>query len=549
MDFSLISIIIIYRLFSSVSMATKTLSRLCHGAPLDEGYMQVTPPAVHSVIPLCKVGNDDTGNKLISLLEKTGDACRNVVTKYVKNARKRDSHARTALAVLPIYQDGRRGCFFDAASNDTFGANDMVEMIEELASGSAPPLNTSHLSKEDLETYRKRMRVDQSSPPRGAFLFGYPHLLPMMQGENLAIVFSKARASMEDGGIIVMDLNGVPDKAYSGESLRTVEDLKQDKVIGAALPHVDILHMNEDELVHLTGCSIKGTEESKESDEDAIAEACALFLSCGVAVIAVTRGSKGCYIACNDEQRFARSKMLPSAWVDNAAKVNAMELPEGTVINTNGAGDSFTSGLLIAAMLRHTGMTVPVRNSDQDSQAFSDQKDDIDLFEVSQQNIPSLTTEQKKMTPYTLYMREHYVSLKSQCKDDKKAIFIKCNEMWESESEETKMMYARKCQEEIEDSMLSPFNNNFTAESPDIVDLDQVLEAKDALGDASPVDDEKEDFNQFLTNKALNLESAAQFASLVAAYHIDVSTRNDLHLDMSMLLERAMIFPHGLEEI
>lgn len=50
----------------SVSMACKTLARLCHGPPLNENeFMQVTPPVVHSVIPLCKVGNDDTGNKLI----------------------------------------------------------------------------------------------------------------------------------------------------------------------------------------------------------------------------------------------------------------------------------------------------------------------------------------------------------------------------------------------------------------------------------------------------------------------------------------------------
>jgi hypothetical protein len=31
---------------------------------------KLLPPVVHSVVPLCKVGNDDTGDKLISLLEK-----------------------------------------------------------------------------------------------------------------------------------------------------------------------------------------------------------------------------------------------------------------------------------------------------------------------------------------------------------------------------------------------------------------------------------------------------------------------------------------------
>jgi hypothetical protein len=73
----------------SVSMACKTLARLCHGPPLDDEYMQVTPPVVHSVIPLCKIGNDNTGHKLLSLLENCG-VCRNVDTSYTRMARQKD---------------------------------------------------------------------------------------------------------------------------------------------------------------------------------------------------------------------------------------------------------------------------------------------------------------------------------------------------------------------------------------------------------------------------------------------------------------------------
>jgi len=164
----------------SVSMACKTLARLCHGAPLDDGYMQVTPPVVYSVIPLCKIGNDGTGDKLISLLEDCGNACRNVDTKYVKVARTKDPNARTALAVLPIYQDGTRGCFFDSASNDDFSALELVEMIGSLASGSSGPfLDTSRMSTDDIEHYQADL--DQMTPIYGAFLFGYPHLLPKVR--------------------------------------------------------------------------------------------------------------------------------------------------------------------------------------------------------------------------------------------------------------------------------------------------------------------------------------------------------------------------------
>lgn len=295
---------------SSVSMACKTLARLCHGAALDDDFMQVTPPVVNSVVPLCKIGNDDTGNKLLSLLEACGSASRNVETKYIRNARNKDSSGRTALAVLPIYKDGRRGCFFDAASNDTFSPLEMLEMINSLSSGSnAPDLDRSELSFEDVEQYQEEL--DALNPDYGAFLFGYPHLLPQMQGDGLVSIFQEARFHMMDGGIVALDLNGVPEASFrTSGGLRTVSDLKNDPVIGPALPHVDILHMNEDELMLLTGCEIEGTDASELEDEYIIARAVNLFLLCGVAVVAVTRGKRGSFVSCNDEERFSRSKML-----------------------------------------------------------------------------------------------------------------------------------------------------------------------------------------------------------------------------------------------
>jgi sugar/nucleoside kinase (ribokinase family) len=272
--------------------------------------MQVTPPVVHSVIPLCKVGNDDTGNKLISLLEDCGKACRNVDTKYIKNARSKDPSARTALAVLPIFRDGRRGCFFDAASNATFSPLDMHELINNLAYGkNGPGLDKSDLSVEDMEHYQEQ--VDTSTPAYGAFLFGYPHLLPKMQGEALVSMFDEARFHMLDGGIVALDLNGVPEATFQKRGgLRTLSDLKNDPVIGPALEYVDILHMNEDELMLLTGCELEGTDDAQLEDDYEIARAVNLFLLCGVAVVAVTRGKRGSFVSCNDEKRFDRSKML-----------------------------------------------------------------------------------------------------------------------------------------------------------------------------------------------------------------------------------------------
>lgn len=529
----------------SVSMACKTLSRLCHGVPLDEDYMVISPPVVNSVIPLCKVGFDDTGNKLIGLLEASGASCRNVVTKHLKNARERDPNARTALAVLPIYKDGRRGCFFDAASNATFSATDLVEMIDELTpSYSAASLPDG--SKDQL------LSPDNIESSYGAFLFGYPHLLPMMQGEALAHIFSKARIGMENGGITVLDLNGVPEpttnssKATPWGSMCSSSDLASDCVLGPALSHVDILHLNEDELVNLTGAQIKGKGGAFENEDDAaVASAASLFLKCGVAVVAVTRGSKGCYICCNNEERFSSSKMLPSDWIDCAVKVGAALLPPGTPINSNGAGDSFTCGLLIAAMLRHTGLCMQVQveeritTSTESSQVV---EDELDLrAELLDSTVLSEADNSKKLTPYSLYMRENYVALKAECGGNKKDMFSKCHDMWENEAVDVKQMYERKCKEDLE---------SIDEQNASVAKLNDVSQSiKSTKSSETKSDEDMLSRNPSMVNRSMALETAAQFASLVAARHIDMSTRDFLHLDIGKLLEESIVSQHGLEEI
>ena len=146
----------------------------------------------------------------------------------------------------------------------------------------------------------------------GAMVFGYPHLLPMMQGEALAHIFSKARSLMDDGGIIVLDLNGVPDgdNATPFGSMCSTSTLQSDPVLGAALSHVDILHLNEEELSNITGIQLEENPASAIKNVAQIKDAASMFLKCGVAVVAVTRGKKGCYIACGNEERFASTKML-----------------------------------------------------------------------------------------------------------------------------------------------------------------------------------------------------------------------------------------------
>jgi HMG (high mobility group) box len=211
-----------------------------------------------------------------------------------------------------------------------------------------------------------------------------------------------------------------------------------------------------------------------------------------------------------------------------------LHLPHGTIINSNGAGDSYTAGLLVASMLRHTGMTVPIRNEDGNDEELPSRVQSPPQKARSPPN-------KKKLTPYTLYMRENYVNLKQQCNDDKKAIFSKCHEMWENETDEVKSMYERKAVEENE----ADAENEISIR---VMDDMETLDSTQQLHSPSHDMDENPR-NLYMTNRSLNLESAVLFSSLVAAYHIDMSTRDRKHIDMLQLLERSMVFPTGLEEI
>lgn len=202
-------------------------------------------------------------------------------------------------------------------------------------------------------------------------------------------------------------------------------------------------------------------------------------------------------------------------------------LPEGTRLNTNGAGDAFTSGLLLASMLRHTGKVFEPSPLDSTTEGSFDRKEDA----RSTVSAPSRgTTGGKKMTPYTLYMRENYVALKHQCKDDKKAIFTKCHEMWENESNEVKFMYERMVKEEYD-----VVGTN--AETSTSILSDTSLEALDSNQHAGGVDFRTE----HTANASLNLESAVQFAGLVAAYHVDTDTRDLDHVDVGELLRNSIL--------
>jgi len=295
------------------------------------------------------------------------------------------------------------------------------------------------------------------------------------------------------------------------------------------------LHMNEDELVLLTGCNILDTKDSEDEDEFTIAKAADLFLQCGVAIVAVTRGRKGSYVACNTAERFGQTPALPSSWANCSVHMPATALPEGTQLNTNGAGDAYTSGLLVASMLRHTGkvITSNLNKSTESQTETSDRKDNSAVSTANSMKIGGSSSTGKKMTPYALYMRENFVTLKQQCKNDKKAIFAMCHEMWENESEEVKAMYARMVKEEYDDVAATNEASSSILSDTSMEVLESNLSSKDYAG--------VEFQTEHTANASLNLQSAVQLAGLIAARHVDVSTRDLDHLDLSELIQKSII--------
>jgi hypothetical protein len=234
-------------------------------------------------------------------------------------------------------------------------------------------------------------------------------------------------------------------------------------------------------------------------------------------------------------QLYSPSYCSPSTWADEEITVNATQLPAGTEINSNGAGDAFTSGLLVAAMLRNTGISMQYSSSPAvayEEDEVNTSLDSVDIVSTGSMNSPT-TSPSKKVTPYSLYIRENYVTLKAQCSDDKKIIFAKCNQMWEQESEETKMMYERKANEEM--ALVQE-------------EATKALSTLDSQSGAS-LQTPKLSRNLNLANQPMNLETAAQFASLVAARHVDASSRDASYLNINTIREQSSMSRHGLEEI
>jgi len=228
----------------------------------------------------------------------------------------------TALAVLPVFETGGRACWVDLSANDCLTPRTMLAALS--AKRAAPIVRAAR-----------------------ALHIGYPHLLQGLQGEAL-------RTFIIEGSNVLLAASGVAPLVsidINGATLGAAGDA--DGVLAPALGHVDLLHGNLDEICHLVG-STPLSEATATDDE--LRRLVAPLLSSGVAVVAVTLGAAGAFVAASDvAERFGRKESLARAgtrWRGTEVRVAA--LPLSGELNANGAGDAFTAGLL-AALLWNEG--------------------------------------------------------------------------------------------------------------------------------------------------------------------------------------------------
>jgi len=305
----------------SASMTGTTLALLLRSDDDDIDNNDEQREKVHI---LTKVGPDFAGKTLLEFYRRAGASTNLVLT---------DDTARTSMAVLPIYNNGKRGCFVNLACNDGFTPDELLNQLDIIVEDNTTTLN--HLTR--------------------AFLFGYPHLMPKMQGDSLKDMLKSARQKLSlersNSVLVGVDLNGVDgsDSAAAREALMP------------SLCEIDVLHLNEDEVMVLSQDDKQANDEKKDTTNDIVSfemlTQISSFHEHGCAVVLLSLGSKGAFVSVtpdtkrlqrlsttnNEQQQIAISQWIPGTQV----RIPAFQI-DGEV-NANGAGDALFSGFCLAA--------------------------------------------------------------------------------------------------------------------------------------------------------------------------------------------------------
>ena len=235
----------------------------------------------------------------------------------------------TSLAVLPVFSAGGRGCWVDLSANDRLTPDTMLTAMRTPA-GTAALTRVSSLH------------------------VGYPHLLTGLQGAALKTFLAEGAATIAVAAAAAGGgARGPPLRSVDINGATLGEFADADGVLAPALPLIDLLHANLEEACHVAGVGAGALDETAVTDDE-LATLVKPLLDSGVAVIAITLGASGAYVAtCSDADRLQAAGGVLAHATRGWQAGDAVRLPAMAVngeVNANGAGDAFTAGM-VAAML------------------------------------------------------------------------------------------------------------------------------------------------------------------------------------------------------
>jgi sugar/nucleoside kinase (ribokinase family) len=256
------------------------------------------------------LGDDANGDILLDLWARDGIDTSHVV---------RTHEAGTAISVVPVYADGKRGVYHCPGTNNLLGVD-----------------NVFGPDRRYLEVLRERL----------AFHIGYPPLLGRLQGEDLADLLRLVR---ETGVLVSLDTTPIPD------------DTTLRGMLAPALPLAHLFMPNVMEASQVTGrfdelcaraCRVASQAGEPMEIEDVVTpeELVAIgeqLVAQGVPIVVLTLGPNGAFVCTGDE---AALRTVPSAPADVAGWANRRLYVPGYEVegpcNTAGAGDTFAAAVL-----------------------------------------------------------------------------------------------------------------------------------------------------------------------------------------------------------
>jgi sugar/nucleoside kinase (ribokinase family) len=266
------------------------------------------------------VGQDMNGENLLKIWTEAG-----IGTKMVQQM----AGFPTSLSVLPVYGDGKRGIYFcrgtnAALSKETLFGEDMVHIPNML---------------KDFDVFH----------------FGYPPLLPKLQGEELAALMQRI-ASIH------------PHLFLSVDTCSLLNTAKHRAILQPSMPYLSLFHANLEEAASIVGKADELIKRAREvsdafkheaSVEDVVSDEEVVdigrnLLHLGSAMVVISLGENGAFMITSSEREVVHERIgrrlgmdveEEEAWLDKLLFVPCFSA-EGHKTNATGAGDSFVAGLL-----------------------------------------------------------------------------------------------------------------------------------------------------------------------------------------------------------